>query len=98
MPIVGTVDIMKFALFLLYVAIEIAAFVGLCYAIGFGWTLLLVVATVIGGFWLLRRQAPRPSPICATPDAEQQVAAPSIRPTQQHPLPTPHCWPRRQSS
>ena len=56
MPIVGTVDTMKFALFLLYVAIEIAAFVGLCYAIGFGWTLLLVVATVIGGFWLLRRQ------------------------------------------
>jgi UPF0716 protein FxsA len=47
---------MKFALFLLYVAIEIAAFVGLCYAIGFGWTLLLVLATVIGGFWLLRRQ------------------------------------------
>ena len=56
MPIAGTVDTMKFALFLLYVAIEIAAFVGLCYAIGFGWTLLLVVATVIGGFWLLRRQ------------------------------------------
>jgi UPF0716 protein FxsA len=47
---------MKFALFLLYVAIEIAAFVGLCYAIGFGWTLLLVVATILGGFWLLRRQ------------------------------------------
>lgn len=47
---------MKFALFLLYVAIEIAAFVGLCYAIGFGWTLLLGLATVIGGFWLLRRQ------------------------------------------
>jgi UPF0716 protein FxsA len=47
---------MKFALFLLYVAVEIAAFVGLCYAIGFGWTLLLGLATVIGGFWLLRRQ------------------------------------------
>lgn len=47
---------MKFALFLLYVVIEIAAFVGLCYAIGVGWTLLLGLATVIGGFWLLRRQ------------------------------------------
>lgn len=47
---------MKFALFLLYVVIEIAAFVGLCYAIGVGWTLLLGLATVIGGFWLLRHQ------------------------------------------
>lgn len=47
---------MKLALFLTYVAIEIAAFVGLCFAIGFGWAVLLVIATVVLGFWLLRRQ------------------------------------------
>ncbi len=53
---IGMVDLMKLAIFLTYVAIEIAAFVGLCFAIGFAWTILLGIATMVLGFWLLRRR------------------------------------------
>jgi UPF0716 protein FxsA len=56
LPMIGMVDLMKLALFLTYVVIEIAAFVGLCFAIGVAWTVLLGIATVVLGFWLLRRQ------------------------------------------
>lgn len=47
---------MKLAVFVGYVAVEIAAFVGLVYAIGFWWTLLLTLGAIVLGFALLRRQ------------------------------------------
>ncbi|GAA1904802.1 MAG: FxsA family protein [Williamsia herbipolensis] len=50
---------MKLAVFVGYVAVEVAAFVGLVYAIGFWWTLLLTLAAIVLGVAVLRRQGAR---------------------------------------
>ncbi|KQR98569.1 hypothetical protein ASG12_09050 [Williamsia sp. Leaf354] len=50
---------MKLAVFATYLLVEIGAFVGLVYAIGFWWTLLATFAAVIIGFAMLRRQGAR---------------------------------------
>lgn len=47
---------MKLAVFVGYLAVEIAAFVGLVYVIGFWLTLLLTLVAIVVGFALLRRQ------------------------------------------
>lgn len=47
---------MKRLIFLGYVAVEIAAFVGLTYAVGILWALVATLATMVLSFWLLRRQ------------------------------------------
>lgn len=46
---------MKRLIFLAYVVIEIAAFVGLAYAVGVAWAILASLATVVLSFWMLRR-------------------------------------------
>jgi UPF0716 protein FxsA len=45
--------------FLLYVVAELAAFVALAWAIGLGWTLFLVLATLAGGIALAGSQVKR---------------------------------------
>ncbi|GAA2048545.1 FxsA family protein [Williamsia deligens] len=50
---------MKLAVFVGYLAVEIAAFAGLVWAIGFWWTVLATLAAIVVGFALLRRQGAR---------------------------------------
>ncbi|SIR89737.1 FxsA family protein [Williamsia sterculiae] len=47
---------MKLLLFVLYLVVEVSAFVGLAYLVGLPWTILATIATVVIGFWLLARR------------------------------------------
>lgn len=48
---------MAFRLFALYLLLELAAVVALVYTVGFGWTMLVVIATFFGGLLLAGSQA-----------------------------------------
>lgn len=48
---------MAFRLFVLYLLLELAAVVALVYTIGFGWTVLAIIATFFGGLVLAGSQA-----------------------------------------
>ncbi|MCP2178227.1 FxsA family protein [Williamsia maris] len=50
---------MKLLIFAAYPLVEIGAFIGLVYGIGFWWTLLATFAAVVVGFVMLRRRGAR---------------------------------------
>lgn len=69
---------MKLAVFVGYLAVEIAAFAGLVWAIGFWWTLLLTLAAIVVGFALLRRQGAKVFAEMRLAQADPTAAAQSL--------------------
>lgn len=69
---------MKLAVFVGYLAVEIAAFAGLVWAIGFWWTLLLTLAAIVVGFALLRRQGAKVFAEMRLAQADPTAAARSL--------------------